>query len=152
MSMRIGSSPADEQYNLNRIGLSEESLKTSRAEQVRNADAARAVPSLSAEELLSLSRANRGVVQTRVSPENSFQKTMVNDPSYAYERMAAKLMDKLPRILDDMAKLPKDDSYDVVLAAKKADMKSGAEKVVISEDGRISGQTAAAPETENFSL
>lgn len=152
MGMRIGSLSADEQYKLNRVELSEESLRLSRAEQVKNTDAAREVPSLSAEELLSLSRANRGVVQTRVSPENSFQKTMVNDPSYAYERMAAKLMDKLPRILDDMAKLPKDDSYDVVLAAKKADMKSGPEKVVISEDGRMSGQAAAVPETEDISL
>ncbi len=152
MSMRIGSSTADEQFNISRIGLSEENLKAEKAEKVSKAEEPLVVTSLSAEDLLSLSRANRGVVQTRVSPENSFQKSMVNDPSFAYERMAAKLLDKLPRILDDMAKLPEDDSQDIILAAKKADAKSGQEKVVISEDGRISGQSAATPETEDFSL
>ena len=46
-----------------------------------------------------------GVIQTRVSPENAYQKTKLDNPREAVEDMADKLMGKLPQILEDMKKL-----------------------------------------------
>ena len=46
-----------------------------------------------------------GVIQTRVSPENAYQKTKLDNPREVVEDMADKLMGKLPQILDDMKRL-----------------------------------------------
>ncbi len=46
-----------------------------------------------------------GPSQTQVAPESSYQKQMLSDPHFAMERMAGKLMDKLPQIFADMSKL-----------------------------------------------
>ncbi|MCR5625770.1 MAG: hypothetical protein K6F99_00490 [Lachnospiraceae bacterium] len=43
--------------------------------------------------------------ETRVSAEASYQKSMITDRSFAMERLASKLMDRLPRIMADIAKL-----------------------------------------------
>ena len=40
-----------------------------------------------------------GVIQTRVSPENSFQKAMLDSPRARIEDMADKLIDRMPRIM-----------------------------------------------------
>lgn len=151
MALRIDPG-TNELYNTNKVGLSDEALRAEQSRRIEKPDEPRLSPSLSAEELLSLSRGNRGVVQTKVSPENSFQKAMVHDKTFAYERMAAKLMDKLPRILDDMQKLTAEDNRDVITAAKRADANKGPEKVVISEASKVPGQAAPVPETEDISL
>ncbi len=153
MSMRVGNT-TNEYLNsvAGRSGIPEENQRISRTERIDREEPSKVVSSLSGEELASLSGSSRGVVQTRVSPDNSFQKNVISDPSIIYERMAAKLMDKLPRILDDMQRLVPEDSRDVILAAKKADMDTSSKKVVISEDGRIRGEAASAPGTEDISL
>ncbi len=48
---------------------------------------------------------NRRIIQTKVSPENSYQKTMLSDASFAMDRMAGKLMPSIERILRDMKDL-----------------------------------------------
>ncbi len=51
-----------------------------------------------------------GVIQTRVSPENAYQKAMLDSPRAAVEDMADKLMSRMPRILEDMKKIPDTDT------------------------------------------
>ncbi len=46
-----------------------------------------------------------GVIKTRVSPENAYQKAKLDNPRQAVEDMADKLMGKLPQILNDMRNL-----------------------------------------------
>ena len=46
-----------------------------------------------------------GVIKTRVSPENAFNKVRLENPRAQVEDMADKLMSKLPDIMEDMRKL-----------------------------------------------
>ena len=46
-----------------------------------------------------------GVIKTRVSPENAYQKAKLDNPRETVEAMADKLMGKLPQILNDMRNL-----------------------------------------------
>ncbi len=46
------------------------------------------------------------LIQTKVSPENLYQKTMLTDFSFAMERTAGKLMPHVGQILEDMKNLP----------------------------------------------
>lgn len=70
-----------------------------------------------------------GVIQTRVSPQNSYQKAMLDNPRSIAEGMASKLMGKLPNILRDMQNLT--DNNSVSAAASDSGNSSG--KVVITE-------------------
>ena len=151
MAMKIGNTISG-YYNPDRIDPSGQAQRVERTEKINGIEGSRNVISQPAKENPYSGRENRALVRTQVSPENSFQKAMVNDPSFAIERMAAKLFDKLPKILEDMRNLPEESGIDVAAAAKQADMQPKTEKVVISEDGRIRGQVAGTPETENISL
>ena len=88
-----------------------------------------------------------GVIQTRVSPENSFQKARLDNPKSSFESMADKLMSKLPDILRDMRDVP---------AYAGEDFSSGSARVVVSdrnaaEVARQNAQKAAEP-LADFSL
>lgn len=52
-----------------------------------------------------ISDGKRKLIQTKVSPENAYQKTMLNDHSFAMERVANKLMPHLDAIIRDMKNL-----------------------------------------------
>ncbi len=52
-----------------------------------------------------ISDEKRMLIQTKVSPENAYQKTMLNDHSFAMERLASKLMPHLDAIIRDMKNL-----------------------------------------------
>ncbi len=148
--MRINSSMTSF-YDAGRVNSAGHSGKTERVEKIRPVEETKGISSLTeqlkAEER---SRENLGVVQTKVSPDNAFQKAMVTDRSFAFDRMAGKLMDKLPDILKDMARLPEENAFAGILEEKQT--AAAPKKVVISEDGRVSGQPAAAPEQEDISL
>ena len=149
MSMRINSSVPG-YYDAGRVNESERNLRVNRVEKVNPVEEAKGISSLTKQrETGELSGENRGVVQTRVSPENSFQKAMVTDSSFAFERMAGKLLDKLPNILRDIKNLPEESAFAEQLTEKAAP----SAKVVISEDGRITGkQPEGISEPENISL
>lgn len=67
------------------------------------------------------------MMQTRISPDSSYQKNMVTDPRFAMERIASKLLDKVPDILNDMRKLPEAGSDGAVQSAEPS-------KIVIREN------------------
>lgn len=69
-----------------------------------------------------------GPAQTQVAPESSYQKQMLSDPHFAMERMAGKLMDKLPQIFADMSKLVSPAS------TGSADVQETAAKKIITEN------------------
>ncbi len=88
-----------------------------------------------------------GVIQTRVSPENAFQKAKLENPRSGIEAMAEKLMDKLPDILRDMKNVPE---------YSEAAQNVGTGKVVVSDRNAAvvaqqNAQKAAEP-LANFSL
>ncbi|MBQ9549912.1 MAG: hypothetical protein IJU87_03780 [Lachnospiraceae bacterium] len=148
MSMRINSS-VPSFYDAGRVSDPNRNLRVNPVEKVNPVEEAKGISSLTRQhEIEELQKENRGVVQTRVSPENSFQKAMVTDNSFAFERMAGKLLDKLPTILRDMQNLPAEGAFEEQLAEKSA----APAKVVITEDGRVRGQRAEAPEQEDIKL
>ena len=149
MSMRIGSSMSAGSKYYNSGYDPGRDLSVDRVNKINPVEEAKRVDALRQQKAENLLSGNRGVIQTKVSPENSFQKAMVTDPGFAYERMAGKLLDKLPVILKDMQNLPETTDFaERVASAKEA----ASSKVVISENGRVNGQPAADPETENISL
>lgn len=90
----------------------------------------------------------QGVKQTRVSSENAYQKAMLNDPRFAMERMASKLMDKLPNILNDMKNLS--DSGQTA-ATDNNNSSAMAGKIVINENSNVNYQNSAM-ELQDISL
>ncbi len=52
-----------------------------------------------------ISNEKRKLIQTKVSPENAYQKTMLSDHSFAMERVANKLMPHLEKMMRDMKAL-----------------------------------------------
>ena len=105
--------------------------QSSKVSQVSDANGVAANSSNSASQYLS---SHGGVVQTRVSPENSYQKAMLSDPRANIEKMAGKLMSKLPNILKDMQNLTADNA-----ANTASDNTSN--KVVITEANAGAGST-----------
>ena len=83
-----------------------------------------------------------GVIQTRVSPENSFQKAMLDSPRARIEDMADKLIDRMPRILEDMKKLVPDEQA------------QAPSKVVVNENNAaaVAERNAQNNELANFSI
>ena len=81
-----------------------------------------------------------GVIQTKVSPENAYQKAMLETPRAKVEDMADKLMSKMPRILEDMKKLVPDETAN--------------EKVVVNENNAaaVAEKTKQNNELMNFSI
>ena len=81
-----------------------------------------------------------GVIQTKVSPENAYQKAMLETPRAKVEDMADKLMSKMPRILEDMKKLVPDETAN--------------EKVVVNENNAAAVAEKAKQNNElmNFSI
>ncbi len=81
-----------------------------------------------------------GVIQTKVSPENAYQKAMLETPRAKVEDMADKLMSKMPRILEDMKKLVPDEAAN--------------EKVVVNENNAaaVAEKTKQNNELMNFSI
>ncbi len=151
MAMRISSSMSG-YYNLGQINHNEDIARVNRVERVKPVENLKGISSLTEQKAEEQLYGSRGVKQTLVSPENSFQKAMATDASFAYERMAGKLLDKLPNILNDIKNLPETESVEE-MAVKAAEKTSKAPaKVIIGEDGRITGEKAPAPETEDFSL
>lgn len=140
-------------YNPDRINR-DDNARVNRVERVNPVEESRGISSLTEQKADELMRGSRGVLQTKVSPDNSFQKAMVSDASFAYERMASKLMDKLPNILRDMKNLPETSEINNVsdVVEKAGKIAEAPQKVIIGEDGRVSGERAAVPETENISL
>ncbi|GEM_PF-4092689 len=53
-----------------------------------------------------ISDEKKKLIQTKVSPENAYQKTMLNDHAFAMERLASKLMPHLDELMRDMKELP----------------------------------------------
>ena len=141
-------------YNAGRVNGNDENLRVNRIEKVNPVEEAKGISSLTEQRRNDSDNGSRGVVNTKVFPENSFQKAMVTDASFAYERMAGKLLDKLPNILRDIEKLPamEEKGFDVAAAAEKIYASENNSKVVIGEDGKITGQKASVPETEDISL
>ena len=90
----------------------------------------------------------QGVKQTRVSSENAYQKAMLNDPRFAMERMASKLMDKLPNILNDMKNLS-DSSQTAATDNNNSSAMAG--KIVINENSNVNYQNSAM-ELQDISL
>ena len=81
-----------------------------------------------------------GVIQTKVSPENAYQKAMLETPRAKVEDMADRLMSKMPRILEDMKKLVPDETAN--------------EKVVVNENNAaaVAEKTKQNNELMNFSI
>ncbi len=81
-----------------------------------------------------------GVIQTKVSPENAYQKAMLETPRAKVEDMADKLISKMPRILEDMKKLVPDETAN--------------EKVVVNENNAaaVAEKTKQNNELMNFSI
>lgn len=81
-----------------------------------------------------------GVIQTRVSPENAFQKAMLDSPRARIEDMADKLVDKMPRIMEDMRKLVPDEE--------------AAAKTIVNENNAaaVAEKNVMKNELENFSI
>ncbi|MCR4590717.1 MAG: hypothetical protein K5668_07850 [Lachnospiraceae bacterium] len=148
MSMKIDSS-LPSFYNAGRVDEINRGQRVEPVQKIRPVEEAKGISSLTEQQkTLDLSRGNQGIIRTQVSPENSYQKALVTDRSFAFERMAGKLMDKLPNILKDIQNLPEDTAFAEAVAEKKA----APSKVIISEDGRIRGQQPEPPETENITL
>lgn len=87
-----------------------------------------------------------GIQQTKVSSDNSYQKRMITDPRFAVERMAGKLMDKLPDILTDMKNLPDENK-----AAIAVPVENKSSKVVIRENSSVNFN-AAQMQLQDISL
>ena len=88
-----------------------------------------------------------GVVQTRVSDANAFQKSQIKGSREAIEDMAGKLMSKLPNILSDMQRLP--------AAAGAEDQAAATERVAVTERNAALVADRQAQQTEelqNFAL
>ncbi|MBO4374987.1 MAG: hypothetical protein J5829_07755 [Lachnospiraceae bacterium] len=85
-----------------------------------------------------------GVVQTKVSPENAYQKAMLDSPRARVEDMAEKLVSKMPRILEDMKRLVPDET----------EAAASNEKVVINENNAAAVADKAKQNNElmNFSI
>ena len=148
MSMRIDAS-LPSFYNAGSVEELNRNRQVNPVERVRPVEEAKGISSLTEQQKAgAFSDENRGIIRTRVSPENSFQKAMVTDPSFAFERMAGKLMDKLPNILMDIKNLPEDTGFAEELTTKQ----EAPYKVIISEDGRVHGARPEQPETENITL
>jgi len=81
-----------------------------------------------------------GPQYTQVSPENSYQKTMLSDTKFAMERMASKLMDKLPQILKDMNATQN--------VAPESAPNAASSKVVIAENDYLSQQAKNAQQQD----
>lgn len=157
MSMKINSSMSSSMsgyYNSGSVDRLNADRQVNRIDRIDPVEEAKRVDALIAKERdEALSKANKGVVQTRVSPDNAFQKAMVTDPSFAYERLAGKLLDKLPNILQDMKNLPEGSAFDEKLAKQAVEAgEKTPSKVVISEDGRMTGQPAEPEGPENIQL
>ncbi len=84
-----------------------------------------------------------GIIKTRVSPENAYQKAKLDNPREIVEDMADKLMSKLPQIMDDMKRLTADDEKAVEN-----------QKVVVNERNAaaVAEKAAGNQELMNFSL
>lgn len=94
-------------------------------------------------------REQRGLQRTQVSPENSYQRTMLSDPGFAFDRMAGKLMDKLPQIFADMKAVP-DMGTGAEVAAVQA--QAPAAKVVISEESVANQAAEKQAQLQDISL
>ena len=84
-----------------------------------------------------ISDEKRKLIQTKVSPENAYQKTMLNDHSFAMERVANKLMphlDALMRDMKDLSEAAEIQSDDDQSSRQTAHMDKNAEKPVDKEE------------------
>lgn len=90
---------------------------------------------------------NHGVKQTLVSPDNSYQKQMLSDPDFAMKRMASKLVDKLPQIMEDISKLPAENTQVADAIQTKAPS-----KVVIGENSDVNYEGNAVKALQDISL
>ncbi|MDD3413132.1 MAG: hypothetical protein PHY47_03940 [Lachnospiraceae bacterium] len=88
----------------------------------------------------------KGVRQTKVASDNAYQKLMITDPRFAAERMASKLLDKLPVILDDMKNLS-DVTY-----LNETSIPAENSKIVISENSKASYGGDVLKELQDISL
>ena len=124
--------------------------QVSQETKIQNTQAASEVNSSSQSNISSDISNNQyqGVKQTRVSSENAYQKAMLNDPRFAMERMASKLMDKLPNILNDMKNLS--DSGQTA-ATDNNNSSAMAGKIVINENSNVNYQNSAM-ELQDISL
>lgn len=77
-----------------------------------------------------------GVKQTLVSAENAYQKQMLSDPDFAMKRMAGKLMDKLPQIMEDMSKVS-DSAVKNVPEISVANENVAPARIVIGENSNV---------------
>lgn len=88
----------------------------------------------------------KGVRQTKVASDNSYQKLMISDKRFAAERMASKLLDKLPVILDDMKNLSN------VTYLNETSIPAESSKIVISENSKASYGGDVSKELQDISL
>lgn len=85
-----------------------------------------------------------GIKQTLVSADNAYQKQLLSDPDFAMKRMAGKLMDKLPQIMEDISKLPSDVNSNIAEITKPVETTPS--RIVIGENSNVdyAGNTVAA--------
>ncbi len=130
--MRINNNVASFYNAASRVNTAEQNRKILATEEITNTTTQGKEELTQANSNQEYARSSQGIVQTKVSPENSYQKQMVNDPRFAAERMASKLMDKLPMILEDMKNLPDNMNQNYAVPDFSSSPASG--KIVISEN------------------
>ncbi len=140
MSIRIGSNMTSF-YNASRINPAQDIDRASRVEKKNDV-------ALDLQDGRSngqyVAKDHGGVIQTRVSDANAFQKTQLDSSRERIEEMANKLFDKLPNILNDMQKLPENTGAE-----------DQAARVAVTERNAAAvadRQAQQAAELQNFSL
>ncbi len=110
MSMKVGSGMS-QYYDVSRLNRNSEIEKTSRVDQ---SGSSAAIQNENRNASQYISQDHGGVVQTRVSDANSYQKSQLDGSREKVEKLADKLMSKLPNILADMQNLPAADETGAV--------------------------------------
>ena len=143
MSIRIGSNVSS-LYNATRLNPAQDIDRASRVEQKQDI-------SLDQQSARSGSRYiaqdHGGVVQTRVSDANAFQKSQLDGSRERIEDMADKLFSKLPDIFSDMQKLPDAAAEDQAAANRVAVTERNAAAVADRQ-----AQAAQSGELQNFTV
>ncbi len=102
MSMKVGTGMS-QYYDVSRLSRTSDIDRTSRVGQKEAADS---LQNNSRNGSQYISQDHGGVIQTRVSDANAYQKNQIDTNRQTVEKMAEKLMSKLPDILKDMQSIP----------------------------------------------
>ncbi len=143
MSIRIGSNVSS-LYSATRLNPAQDIDRASRVEQKQDF-------ALDQQDVRSgsqyVAQDHGGVVQTRVSDANAFQKGQLDGNRERIEAMADKLFSKLPDIFNDMQKLPDTAAEDKAAATRVAVTERNAAAVAERQ-----AQAAQSEELQNFTV